>query len=45
VGFNVGGYELGLVPELDAGENRVPAGIAYWGVKDARHAYQHILDF
>jgi len=45
VGFNVGGYELGLVPESDAGENRAPAGIAYWGVKDARDAYQHLLDF
>jgi predicted enzyme related to lactoylglutathione lyase len=45
VGFNVGGYELGLVPASDAGEKRAPAGIAYWGVKDARDAYQHLLDF
>ncbi|HXU20983.1 MAG TPA: VOC family protein [Verrucomicrobiae bacterium] len=45
VGFNVGGYELGLVPAADAGEKRAPAGIAYWGVKDARDAYQHLLDF
>jgi len=45
VGFNVGGYELGLVPTEDAGEKRAPAGIAYWGVKDAREAYQHLLDF
>ncbi len=45
VGFNVGGYELGLVPVLDAGEKRAPAGIAYWGVKDARDSYQHLLDF
>jgi predicted enzyme related to lactoylglutathione lyase len=45
VGFNVGGYELGLVPDSEAGEERAPAGIAYWGVKDARDAYQHLLDF
>ncbi len=45
VGFNVGGYELGLVPATDAGEKRAPAGIAYWGVKDAHDAYQHLLDF
>lgn len=45
VGFNVGGYELGLVPATDADEKRAPAGIAYWGVKDARDAYQHLLDF
>lgn len=45
VGFNVGGYELGLVPAPDANEKRAPAGIAYWGVKDTRDAYQHLLDF
>ncbi len=45
VGFNVGGYELGLVPATDAREKRAPAGIAYWGVKDAREAYQHLLNF
>ena len=45
VGFNIGGYELGLVPDSEAGEDRAPAGIAYWGVKDARRAYQHLLDF
>lgn len=45
VGFNIGGYELGLVPDSEAGEERAPAGIAYWGVKDARGAYQHLLDF
>ena len=45
VGFNIGGYELGLVPDSEVGEERAPAGIAYWGVKDARNAYQHLLDF
>jgi len=43
-GFNVGGYELGLVPEPDAGLKRPPAGLAYWGVTDARAAYQRLLD-
>ena len=45
VGFNIGGYELGLVPASEAGEARAPAGIAYWGVRDARSAYQHLLGF
>ena len=45
VGFNIGGYELGLVPDSEASENRTSAGVAYWGVKDARIAYQHLLDF
>jgi len=44
VGFNVGGYELGIVPTPDAGAKRPPAGIAYWGVEDARAAYQRLLD-
>jgi len=44
VGFNVGGYELGLTPVEDAGQKRHAAGIAYWGVADARAAYQRLLD-
>jgi catechol 2,3-dioxygenase-like lactoylglutathione lyase family enzyme len=39
VGFNVGGYELGLVPEEDG-----PQGpITYWGVPDADAAYVKLL--
>ena len=44
VGFNVGGYELGLMPVEDAAQKRPAAGIAYWGVADARAAYQRLLD-
>jgi predicted enzyme related to lactoylglutathione lyase len=44
VGFNVGGYELGLVPDPEAGPKRHPSGIAYWGVTDARGAYQRLVD-
>lgn len=44
VGFNVGGYELGLTPVPDAGQKRSAAGIAYWGVEDARAAYQRLVD-
>src|SRR5215475_9350696 len=44
VGFNVGGYELGLVPEKEAAPNRAPAGIAYWGVADAQAAYKRLID-
>ncbi|MGA8869824.1 MAG: VOC family protein [Candidatus Acidiferrales bacterium] len=43
-GFNVGGYELGLVPEPNAGLKRAAAGLAYWGVADARAAYQRLLE-
>jgi predicted enzyme related to lactoylglutathione lyase len=42
VGFNIGGYELGLQPggsEVQAGTNVE----AYWGVDNAEQAYQDLL--
>ena len=40
-GFNVGGYELGLVPQNTvAGQ---PCPMAYWGVPDAAAAYARLL--
>ena len=44
VGFNVGGFELGLVPAEDTKPNRAPAGIAYWGVADAQAAYKRLVE-
>ena len=44
VGFNVGEFELGLVPAEDAKPNRAPAGIAYWGVADAQAAYKRLVE-
>lgn len=44
VGFNVGGYELGITPVEKAGPNRVPSGIAYWGVADAQAAYKRLIE-
>jgi predicted enzyme related to lactoylglutathione lyase len=43
VGFNVGGFELGLVPEPDAPAERDAAGVAFWGVSDATAAYERLL--
>jgi catechol 2,3-dioxygenase-like lactoylglutathione lyase family enzyme len=43
-GFHVGGYELGLVPEPEAPLRRARAGLAYWGVADARSAYQKLIE-
>lgn len=43
VGFNVGGFELGLVPEPDAPAERDAAGVAFWGVSDAEAAYARLL--
>ena len=42
VGFSVGGFELGLDPNMDGvrvGNNAV----AYWGVADIRAAHAHAL--
>lgn len=43
VGFNVGGFELGLVPEPDVPADRDAAGVAFWGVADASAAYDRLL--
>mgnify|MGYP000645705540 CR=1 FL=1 len=43
VGFNVKGYELGLLPEEEKtakGENV----LSYWGVEDITAIYKHLLD-
>lgn len=41
VGFNVGGFELGLDPGTAPG-NTGP--VAYWGVVDADAAYQRLME-
>ena len=43
VGFEIGGFELGLDPDV----RRVTVGnnaVAYWGVDDIETAYRHLLD-
>ncbi|MCB0685125.1 MAG: VOC family protein [Saprospiraceae bacterium] len=44
VGFNIGGYELGLIPqedqEIEVGNNN----ITYWGVNDIETTFQYFLD-
>ena len=42
IGFNIGGFELGLLPMEDAkmnGENV----LSYWGVEDIQKEYEHLL--
>jgi catechol 2,3-dioxygenase-like lactoylglutathione lyase family enzyme len=43
VGFNVGGFELGITPDSAAPKDRAEAGIAYWGVADAVKSYARLL--
>lgn len=42
VGFNVGGYELSLVPDGTAAGQAGPT--TYWGVPDAAAAYARLLE-
>jgi predicted enzyme related to lactoylglutathione lyase len=44
VGYNVGGYELGLTPEPKVSAKRDAAGVAYWGVEDVHAAYKRLLE-
>ena len=44
VGFNVGGYELGLQPSEAAPADKAAGVVAYWGVADAAAALKHLLD-
>jgi predicted enzyme related to lactoylglutathione lyase len=43
VGFNIGGFELGIVPDSTAKAERAEAGVAYWGVADAAQSYARLL--
>ncbi|MFA8436354.1 MAG: VOC family protein [Marinifilaceae bacterium] len=43
VGFNIGGYELGLLPEEESGATKPANVVAYWGVDDIDAEYQHML--
>ena len=43
VGFNIGGYELGLLPDDISPENK--GGVyTYWGVEDIEAVYSKLLD-
>jgi len=44
VGFNVGGYELGLQPVEDQGGEKAEGAVAYWGVDNAEAAFQRLIE-
>jgi len=43
VGFNVGGFELGLQPDAEAGLEGLGGNVAYWGVEHAEQAYDRLI--
>jgi predicted enzyme related to lactoylglutathione lyase len=43
VGFNIGGFELGLDPDM-SGVSKGSNAVAYWGVADAATTYKRLLE-
>lgn len=44
VGFNIGGYELGLLPEENPTTDKQDSVLSYWGVEDIQKVYNHLLE-
>ena len=44
VGFDVGGFELGLNPDTSRVQPGAGGGIAYWGVTDADAAFARLIE-
>lgn len=43
IGFNIGGYELGLLPEEEPITERTDNVLSYWGVEDIEGDYKRLL--
>lgn len=43
VGFNIGGYELGLQPEENPIEHKADSVISYWGVENIEHVFNTLI--
>lgn len=43
VGFNVGGYELGLVPD-ERNDGKTDGVVTYWGVEDVEIMLKHTIE-
>lgn len=44
VGFNIGGYELGLLPEEKPLSEKIETVLTYWGVEDIHEKYAAMLE-
>ena len=43
IGFNIGGFELGLLPTEDDNDKKSDSVLPYWGVKDIEKEYQKLI--
>ncbi|WP_257957507.1 VOC family protein [Parapedobacter tibetensis] len=44
VGFNIGGYELGLQPEENPTTDKEESVVSYWGVEKIQEVYDRLID-
>lgn len=44
VGFNIGGYELGLLPQEAKEGKKADNVLSYWGVEDIEKVYKHLIE-
>ena len=44
VGFNVGGFELGLLPEKEPMISKTESVLTYWGVHDINKIYDKLIE-
>ena len=44
VGFDIGGYELGLLPEGNPTTEKTESVVTYWGVNEIEKVYHHFLE-
>ncbi|MAX81451.1 MAG: glyoxalase/bleomycin resistance/extradiol dioxygenase family protein [Crocinitomicaceae bacterium] len=43
VGFNIGGYELGLQPEDQPTTDKTPSVVTYWGVDSIQEEFDRLI--
>ena len=43
VGFNIAGYELGLLPEEESNDDKTVSVLSYWGVEDIESEYKRLI--
>lgn len=43
-GFNIGGYELGLMPGESSPAEKAESVVTYWGVRDIDKVYRHFIE-
>lgn len=44
VGFNVAGFELGLIPDTTTEESKLGGVMTYWGVENVAESYKRLIE-